>query len=135
MINDFVRSVVNSRSKVSQICIGNGNVQCRGDIIDGKIMINGKNVNLEDGAWVDDENIKGNVTIKIIGDVHKIDIPIGDVSVQGNVTGDIHTAQGDIEIGGNVEGEVKSSMGNITIKGKHSGGSVKTSMGDVSIGE
>jgi hypothetical protein len=134
MINRFVKSTVGLSSRVSQICIGNGNIQCRGDIIGGKVVINGKQINLDDESWIDDDLAEGNIKIEITGDVYIIDIPIGDITVKGNVTGSVKISQGDIEIGGNVDGDATTSMGDIIIKGKHSNGNVKTSMGNVSIG-
>jgi hypothetical protein len=133
MINKFVKSVAGSSPNVSQICIGNGNIQCWGNITGGKVVINGREIDLEDEDWIGDEYIKGNIKIEIIGDVHKIDIPMGDVTVKGNVTGSVDTSHGDITVEGDVDGDVSTSMGDITIKGKHSGGNVSTSMGDISI--
>jgi Flp pilus assembly secretin CpaC len=133
IINRFVKSTVSSNSRVSQICIGNGNIQCRGNITRGKVIIDGKQINLDDESWIEDELATGNIKIEITGDVHKIDIPIGGVTVKGNVTGNIEISQGDIEIGGNVDGDVTTSMGDIIIKGNHSHGNVETSMGNVSI--
>jgi hypothetical protein len=133
MISNFLKSVIGSSPNVSQVCIGNGNIQCRGNITGGKVVINGREINLEDENWIEDEYVKGSIKIEITGDVHKVDIPMGDVTVKGNVTGSVGTSQGDITIEGNVEGNVSTSMGDITIKRKHSGGNVSTSMGDVNI--
>jgi hypothetical protein len=133
MINNFLGSVVGSSPNVSQVCIGNGNIQCRGDVTSGKIVINGKEIDLKNENWIGDEYINGNIKIEIVGDVHEINIPMGDITVKGNVTGSVNISQGNITVEGDVNGDVSISMGDITIKGKHSGGNVSTSMGDVSI--
>jgi hypothetical protein len=133
IINRFIKSSIGSSPRVAQICIGNGNIQCRGDIVDGKIIINGEQINLDDESWIDDDLAEGNIKIEITGDVHVIDIPIGGITIKGNVTGSVKISQGDIEIGGNVDGDVTTSMGDIIIKGKHLSGNMKTSMGSVSI--
>jgi hypothetical protein len=133
VVNKFVKSVVGSSPKVSQICIGNGNIQCRGNITGGKVVVDGEEINLDNENWIGDEYVKGNIKIEITGDVHKVDIPMGDVTVKGNVIGNVNISQGDITVEGDVDGDVSTSMGDITIKGKHSGGSVSTSMGDVNI--
>jgi Flp pilus assembly secretin CpaC len=132
-INEFIKSTVSSSSNISQICIGNGNIQSRGNVTNGRIVINGKEINLDDENWIGDEYIKESIKIEIIGDVHKVDMPMGDVVVKGNVTGGVKTSQGNITVEGDVDGAVSTSMGDITVKGKHSGGSVSTSMGDVNI--
>jgi hypothetical protein len=133
IISRFIKSSISSGSRVSQICIGNGNIQCRGDVVNGKIVINGKEINPDDETWIQDEIVRGDVKIEIIGDVREIDIPVGDITIKGSVTGGVKTSQGDIEIGGDVEGDVTTSMGDITIKGNHLNGNVRTSMGDVNI--
>jgi hypothetical protein len=133
MIARFIKSTIVSSSNVSQICIGNGNIVCRGDIVAGNLVVDGKKINLDGEDWIEDVYVKGNIKIEITGDVDKIDIPVGNVTVKGNVTGSVKTSQGDIEIGGDAEGDIITSMGDITVKGKHSGGNVRTSMGDVNI--
>jgi archaellum component FlaF (FlaF/FlaG flagellin family) len=133
IITNIIKSIVRSSPNVSQVCIGNGNVQCRGNIVGGKVVINNREINLENENWIGDEYSKGNIKIEIVSDVHKVDIPIGDVTVKGNVTGSVNTSQGDITIEGDADGDVSTSMGDIIIKGKHSGGNVSTMMGDVNI--
>jgi cytoskeletal protein CcmA (bactofilin family) len=133
IINRIVRSVIGSSPGVSQICIGNGNIQCRGSVVSGKLTINGKEIDLGNETWIEDELITGDIKIEITGDVNTVDASMGDVTVKGNVTGSVKTSQGNIVVEGNVEGDVKTSMGNITIKKGHSGGNVKTSMGSVNI--
>ena len=133
IINGFLKSLAGQGSDISQICIGNGNIQCRGTIIKGKVVINGKEIDLASETWIDDELIEGDISIEITGDVHTVDIPMGSVTVKGNVTGSVKTSQGSIVIEGSVDGDVKTSMGNITIKGNHTNGKVSTSMGSINI--
>ena len=133
IINNFLKSLAGSGSNISQICIGNGNIQCRGTIVNGKVIINGEEINLESGTWIDDELIKGDIKIEITGDVHTVDVPMGDITVKGNVAGGIKTSQGNVSVEGSVEGEIRTSMGSITIKGGHKNGKVSTSMGSISI--
>jgi len=132
IINAFVKSLAGSGSN-SQICIGNGNIQCRGSISGGKVIIDGEEINLKDGTWINDELVAGDIKIEITGDVQEVNIPMGDVTVKGNVTGKVKTGQGNITIEGDVDGDVSNSMGNITINKGHKNGKVHTSMGNVTI--
>ena len=109
---------------MNSIIIGNGNVVSGRSIVinNGKIIVDGKNVELPDEKTInitihgdleslrvdscDEVKIDGNVS----GDVH---ISQGRASIGGEVVGDVHVSQGNVDCG-NVKGDVSVSMGNIT---------------------
>jgi cytoskeletal protein CcmA (bactofilin family) len=85
-----------------------------------KIVVNGTTVEVPDGSNVsvigdqvivnNGEGIKfsGNLKIEVIGGLINLKTERGDVSVQGDIAGDI-TAAGDVSVGGKVGGNVDSS--------------------------
>jgi hypothetical protein len=63
------------------------------------------------------------INVTIDGNVGQIDHSAGDLTVNGNVTGNIKSNAGNVEIKGDVGGDVTSSAGNVTasiIKGRAS---------------
>ena len=111
----------------------------------GEVLINGKGIRIQAG---DSIVINGNqiqvggqtvtedgpvIRIEVTGDVGSID-GVGNVTVTGNVTGDIDMSTGDIDVGGDVGGDVDCYCGNVTVKGSI-GGDVDCSCGNVRIGK
>ena len=91
---------------MNSITINGKTIVSSGDTI---IVRNGKVIS--DGVTIQD-NLYGDVEITIDGDVKNIDT-VGNVTVNGNVTGDIDTT-GNVIVSGDVNGDV-DCMGNIRI--------------------
>lgn len=94
-------------------------------IINGKMLIDGKPFDENDGIDVDEKVI--NITIEgsvdrleidycdhvvVQGDAKRVHTQNGDIEVKGDVFGDVHTNCGDIECG-DVEGDCHTNMGSI----------------------
>jgi hypothetical protein len=107
----------------SSIIIGNGNVVSGRSIVinNGKVIIDGKNIDLPDEKII-------NITVK--GDLDSIRADTcHDVKIEGNVGEDVHVSQGHVTIGGEVGGYVHVSQGNVDC-GKVEG-DVSVSMGNI----
>lgn len=104
--------------------------------INGKITVNGKTYKGNDVSvknneiYIDGKLVDKATTIEITinGDVGKIDNGAGDITINGNVTGNVSNDVGDIKCG-NVGGNISNDVGDIecgNVEGK-----VSTSVGDV----
>lgn len=92
------------------------------DNVNGVITINGSKVDLEPGLvslQVNIHNDVGDVTVR----------GSGDVTVAGDVKGDVNTQSGDVEVSGSVS-RVSTMSGDVDIVGSVSG-SVSTMSGDI----
>jgi hypothetical protein len=108
---------------VNGIIIGN-NVVSGGSIVinNGKVFVDGKNVD-----FLYDERII-NITVK--GDLDSIRVDsCHEVKIEGNVGEDVHVSQGRVTIGGGVGRDVHVSQGNVDC-GKVEG-KVSVSMGNI----
>lgn len=107
-------------------------------IINGKVMVDGKDVTPEDAKEihievtgdVDTIKVDACTDIKVSGNTGKIETHQGSIDVGGDINGNASTSQGDIEVNGNVTGNVTTSQGDIDVRGSV-GGNAKTTMGDV----
>ena len=111
--------VVNGKANVGTTIISGGTVTIDG----GKITVDGKPLSELD---VEDEKvinitIQGDIErlevdycqkIEVTGNVKRIKANNGDVSIGGDVQGDVHANMGTITCG-NVEGDCHANMGNI----------------------
>lgn len=110
-------------------------------IQNGKAIVNGvtyENVNSlsidSNGNVVVNGSNRGvlkefNVQVQIMGDVGHLENISGDVSVAGNIGGNVKTASGDVEVRGFIEGDVKTVSGDVSAKSI--AGSVTTVSGDI----
>lgn len=94
-------------------------------VIDGKVTIDGKNVDLGQFS----EKV---INIVVEGNVNSITSSSADVTVNGG-TGAINTQSGDVKVKGDVTGSVSTMSGDVSVKGKVEG-NVKTMSGDISRG-
>lgn len=111
--------------------------------IQGSVTINGKTYRGSSIEVVNDEvKVDGKpvepaessfktVSIVVEGSCQDITVNVGDITVKGNVDGEVHTGMGDIECG-DVSGDVDDAMGNIDCK--NVGGDVIANMGNVTCG-
>ena len=98
-------------------------------MVGNKWYINGQEIDINSIAQKQQEgntvtiniNIEGSLErlevdycekITITGDCKRVKTNSGDISVGGDVAGDVHTNMGDVDCG-NVEGDVHTNMGNI----------------------
>lgn len=72
-------------------------------------------INLGEGSSIGNLEIDSCKTISINGNCKRIHTQMGDITVYGDVDGDVHANMGNIECG-NVDGCVKVNMGNINYK-------------------
>lgn len=106
--------------------------------IDGKSYIGNNIVIKNNEVWIDGVKqdtsnqkeinivVNGNIEsldvlscvnkISIIGDVAKVKTSTGDVSIEGNVSGDVSTSTGDVKVDGHIYGNVKTTTGDIKYK-------------------
>ena len=109
-------------------------------IENGCMLVNGKPI--EDWSESDEKviniTIEGNVdsldvsicnAITVNGDANKVKTGSGDITVEGNVDGDVKTGSGDIQCG-NVDGDVSTGCGDVKCGDVR--GRVSTGMGDIS---
>jgi hypothetical protein len=107
-----------------------GSVNINGRIFSGKSVIvkNGKVFVDGNSVAADEKEIKIEVTgnietltvdyckdLKVTGDVSKVKTMSGDVTIGGEVKGDVRTMSGDVRCG-NIAGKVKTMSGNIKNK-------------------
>jgi len=108
-------------------------------IENGRTLVNGKPIEdwSESNEKVINITIEGNVealdvmvcnTITVNGDAKKVKTGSGNVSVKGNVSGDIQTGSGDVECG-DVGGDASTGSGDIRCGNVQ--GRVSTGSGDV----
>jgi hypothetical protein len=91
-------------------------------IMNGKVIVNGKEVTPEDSKVI---------TINIEGDVEELNVDVCEkITIKGNVK-NIQTSSGDVECN-NITGSIQSSSGDIECGDV--GGSIQTSSGDVKCG-
>ena len=104
---------INGKTIITQ---NTGNIVMTGD----RILIDGKDVTPVDTKEIT-VNIEGNVesldiayakSIEIKGNVHDVRSTSGNISVTGDVTGDVKSTSGDVRCG-NVSGSVKTVSGDI----------------------
>lgn len=93
-------------------------------IIDGKVTIDGKAVDVDDKSKVINVIITGNVKnlevgncnkLKLFGECGNVNSINGNIDIQGNVTGDVTNKNGNINCS-KIEGNATNKNGNI----KHS---------------
>jgi DUF4097 and DUF4098 domain-containing protein YvlB len=111
-------------------------------VINGKILVDGKEVeHQENGPSIE-------ITITIHGDVGSVETGSGNVTVNGNVSGNVEATSGDVQVSGNsgavhttsgdcrvsknVEGPIATTSGNVE-SGGNVDGSVRTVSGDVKV--
>lgn len=144
MFNTFFNDVevfLKNKMKMAQIIINKATVNERTivgnnvTLLNGKVYIDGKLINVEEKTI--NISIEGNCEnisadhcnkIEVTGNANKITTSMGDVTVRGNVSGNVEASSGDIYCG-DVTGNVETSMGDINCK--NVGGKVSTSMGDI----
>ena len=111
----------------------------------GKVNVNGKSYDIPDGCCVtinsggitvNGQSITefGKIESKIVnvvveGDVHSISTSSADITVKGNVIGNVTTASGDVTIHKDVGGSVTTASGDVECGSVH--GSVTSQSGDV----
>lgn len=91
---------------------------------DGRVMVDGKEVNEDEPETKDGKKvIYRECNITITGNVEgEVRTASGDVTIQGDVRGSVHTMSGDVEVEGNVVGTgVHTMSGNITVAGSCDG--------------
>lgn len=100
----------------------NGKTFSGNDVVinNGKIIIDGKEINNEDQKTIN-INIEGNLDSLEVGSCNKL-------SIKGDV-GTVESGSADLAINGNVGGSVRTGSGDV-VCGKVSG-SVKTGSGDI----
>ncbi len=69
------------------------------------------------------------INITVYGDVDKV-CKGNNITVSGDVMGNVESAAGNIEVGGDVSGDVETHAGNITVKGDIMG-DAHTSCGNI----
>lgn len=74
----------------------------------------------------------GDVTVEPGQNASQVSTTFGDVTVDGTVTGDVHSAFGDVSINERVGGSVNSGLGDITVRAPVAG-EVDAGFGDVRI--
>ena len=106
-------------------------------IIDGKVMIDGKNVTPENTKEIT-ITVNGNVEdlsvdycskVSISGDVGSVKTMSADVDIKGHNIGSVSSQSGDVKIGLQVEGDVKTMSGDVTCG--NIAGKVSTMSGDI----
>jgi autotransporter translocation and assembly factor TamB len=108
---------------VNSIIIANGNMVSGRSIVinNGKVIVDGKNVELPDEKTI-------NITIH--GDLGSLSADsCGEVKIDGSVGGDVSVSQGRASIGGEVAGGVHVSQGNVDCGNVR--GDVSVSMGNI----
>lgn len=116
----MARIVINGREVVSNF--QGGSVT----FINGKLIVDGKNVSL------DDFQSEPSVNITVEGNVHRVETSSGDVTVNGEV-GSVQTASGDVEVTcAVVEGNVSAVSGDVNVEGTVYG-DVSAVSGDIKV--
>lgn len=84
-----------------------------------------------DGIRVDIGNLESlsPIVVTVDGDADSVYTQSGDVSVSGNVSGDIRTQSGTVQVDGTAHGDVNTMSGDVTVHGSIQ--RVKTMSGDV----
>lgn len=110
-----------------------------------RVLVNGDSFNVTAGG---DVNINGNrvtiggktvqadgpvIKITVEGDVEKVYCDGGDVTVNGNVGGDVDVSAGNVTVGGDVNGDIDTSAGNIKVSGNVAG-DIDCSCGNITVG-
>jgi hypothetical protein len=105
----------------NRIIIGNNNIQGRNiTIINGVVVVDGKQIDLPENEKViniyaesiDRIEVDSCNEVIVKGNSGSILVSQGNVSVGGNVDGDINVSQGNVYCG-NIGGDVSVSIGNI----------------------
>ncbi len=100
-------------------------------VVNGK-SYNGNNITISGGQIIIDgeiqssEDLSGEVSIVVHGDVGEIELGAGKINCEG--VGDISTSSGDVTCG-NVSGSIRTSSGDVECGSV--GGKIRTSSGDV----
>ena len=113
-----------------------------------KVSINGKTYTAPDGCSISVVNNKvyidgkltedfsdwkeKNIEINVEGNCNELRTDAGNVTIKGNVEGDVKTDCGNINISGDVKGDVESDCGNINASNIL--GKVETDCGNISTG-
>lgn len=92
-------------------------------VVNNKVYFNGKLA--EDfNDW-----IEKNIEIKIEGNCKEIKCDVGNITIKGNVEGNITTDTGNIDIEGDIKGNATTDCGNINAN--HISGNVSTDCGNI----
>ena len=79
-------------------------------VINNKMYVNGQPVD-------DFSNDEKNIEIIINGNVDEVKTDTGNITVNGNISGDATTDCGNITVGGDIRGNVKTDCGNVSANG------------------
>lgn len=114
--NTNFSSSINQSSGRTVITVGSKTIEIPGacnsvTVVNGKVKINGKVVNIDD--MYDKNTPLAEVTVNVYGNVETIDT-VGEVYVQGNVNNNIKTV-GEVTVGGSVGGDI-NTVGPVTVK-------------------
>ncbi len=110
-------------------------------IKDGRVLVDGKEVTVEDQKKITIE-VTGNVDsisvdscdwVTVSGSVRDVKSEQGNINIGGDVTGTVKTEQGSIAVGGAVGGDVETEQGDVIVTGSVSG-KVTTEMGNITHG-
>ena len=122
---------------MAQIIINDQTVIGRSiSVINGKVIVDGKEISVKDDAKVINISVQGDVdsidadvcrTIEVTGAVNSIKTTSGDVSC-GDVAGDVTSTSGDVQAQ-NIKGSVRTVSGDVTAN--TIGGPVKTVSGSI----
>jgi cytoskeletal protein CcmA (bactofilin family) len=95
-------------------------------------MVLGLVVLLPSPAWADEQRLVGDIVVS--GAEEDVSTVAGNVTVDGLVEDDVHSAKGDVTVssGGNVRGDVDAGLGDVDIQGPV-GDDVHAAFGDVYI--
>lgn len=96
---------------------------CSVSVINGKVYFDGKLA--EDFTDWKEKHIE----IKIEGNCHDVKTDAGNVTVTGNVEGDVFTGAGNIKVRGDIKGNTKTDCGNIS--SHHIFGNANTDCGNI----
>lgn len=91
----------------------------------GTIIVDGKRVDVEDSPVInivvegDAGSISGDYAeITLKGQAESVNTASGDVTVYGDVRGNVSTMSGDVDVDGSIEGSVNTMSGNIRSRSK-----------------
>ena len=96
---------------------------CSINVINNKVYTNGKL--LEDF----NDSKEKNIEIKVEGNCKEVKADVGNITVEGNVEGNVTTDTGNVKIRGDVRGNVKTDCGNIS--SHHIFGNADTDCGNI----
>ena len=96
---------------------------CNVSVINGKVYFNGK---LSD--YFKNYNDK-KIEIIIVGDCEEVKVDAGNVTVKGNVKGNVNVDAGNISVEGDIRGNVTADCGNISAN--YIAGNVSTDCGNI----